>query len=608
MKNQRTNFLLLILACFLLIFTGCENEDDYSNLHEHEGNNPNVVSLDFFQDKTNINNLEKFLRSKNELTKNADSINFDDFYINTEHIYQCVLEDGDVSFSFDIEPIQECLPIEEFNLVIKKDDNDNWFSRIFKLTSNTDGSSQNKFSSIQEIYSANGLPNEINKSFEYIWVETTEVNCTYQNTAACANGCDLCSLCTTTTITIVPVFVPGTDSGSSTPDFNYNDGVDTNGGGGSSGIPNQVERNELISYLDLQPGSQQHSYISGSASLDVMNVLIDYLNENSIMSSFGNPDFTQESKTFVNELIMLLRWDGFNNSQTNLSVLNLMIETQNQDKFYSAVDDQFISSINQYIDLDTNSCCGPFFRLLFQQYANAKTASLKYQHDWSFSKIMWEVYGEIVHLSLDGLGLVPFFGEPADIVNGAIYAIEGDMLNAGLSVASAVPFVGWLSTGGKIIIKVKKVISSGVVGLIWDVGTDGIVHFGNRNILKRIIESNQLTDAFGNILHAHHIVPYNFWNHPIVQKAANSDGGFNINEALNGIPLPSTNHLTGHNSIGGYNDTVGEILNEIDELAIDNNNAYNKLVDFIQYLDNLITSNSDLNMGEIADLIDYIPQ
>ncbi|NQZ43802.1 MAG: AHH domain-containing protein [Flavobacteriaceae bacterium] len=55
---------------------------------------------------------------------------------------------------------------------------------------------------------------------------------------------------------------------------------------------------------------------------------------------------------------------------------------------------------------------------------------------------------------------------------------------------------------------------------------------------------------------AHHIIPWAFKDSDIVQKAAKSRNAFHMNEALNGIPLPSTNHLTGHNSFGGYNDTA----------------------------------------------------
>ena len=65
--------------------------------------------------------------------------------------------------------------------------------------------------------------------------------------------------------------------------------------------------------------------------------------------------------------------------------------------------------------------------------------------------------------------LVPVFGEVCDIANGIIYAIEGDGPNAILSTGSAIPFVGWLSTGAKF----------GYKGhLKFAVKADGFVDFG----------------------------------------------------------------------------------------------------------------------------------
>jgi hypothetical protein len=46
--------------------------------------------------------------------------------------------------------------------------------------------------------------------------------------------------------------------------------------------------------------------------------------------------------------------------------------------------------------------------------------------------------------------MVQVLGEPADGLNAAWYAAEGDELNAGLSAAGAIPFVGWGATGAKV--------------------------------------------------------------------------------------------------------------------------------------------------------------
>jgi hypothetical protein len=53
---------------------------------------------------------------------------------------------------------------------------------------------------------------------------------------------------------------------------------------------------------------------------------------------------------------------------------------------------------------------------------------------------------------------VPVVGEIADGANAAWYAAEGDYLNAGLSAAAMVPFVGWAATGGKLGVKAYKAV------------------------------------------------------------------------------------------------------------------------------------------------------
>jgi hypothetical protein len=56
----------------------------------------------------------------------------------------------------------------------------------------------------------------------------------------------------------------------------------------------------------------------------------------------------------------------------------------------------------------------------------------------------------IVHTGLDGLGLVPVIGEPADGINAVYYAAEGDEVNAALSAAAMVPVAGTAATGAKL--------------------------------------------------------------------------------------------------------------------------------------------------------------
>jgi RHS repeat-associated protein len=55
----------------------------------------------------------------------------------------------------------------------------------------------------------------------------------------------------------------------------------------------------------------------------------------------------------------------------------------------------------------------------------------------------------IGHGALDVVGLVPGFGEPADLINGLWYTAEGNYIDAGLSYASAIPIAGYGASAAK---------------------------------------------------------------------------------------------------------------------------------------------------------------
>lgn len=85
-----------------------------------------------------------------------------------------------------------------------------------------------------------------------------------------------------------------------------------------------------------------------------------------------------------------------------------------------------------------------------------------------------------------------------------------------------------------------------------------------------------------------------------MQKAAKSKNAFHINEALNGIPLNTANHLTGHNL---YNAKIREKLILLNNTSPTNEIAYQKLITFSNDLRNLIKNNPNMNLGQIASLI-----
>lgn len=57
------------------------------------------------------------------------------------------------------------------------------------------------------------------------------------------------------------------------------------------------------------------------------------------------------------------------------------------------------------------------------------------------------------HNKLEWIGYTPVLGEPADILNGIVYSLEGDTTNATFSFGSSVPVAGYLFAGAKVGIK-----------------------------------------------------------------------------------------------------------------------------------------------------------
>ena len=115
----------------------------------------------------------------------------------------------------------------------------------------------------------------------------------------------------------------------------------------------------------------------------------------------------------------------------------------------------------------------------------------------------WNVMNGRLHFMLDMAGMAPVVGEVADLINGAWYYVEGNETEAALSIVAAVPIAGWFAKG--------------------------IITFGNPNQLAKVLNIS------GKNLHAHHIIPWQLFDNPVVQKAA--EKGFHMNDAVNGIAL-----------------------------------------------------------------------
>lgn len=221
--------------------------------------------------------------------------------------------------------------------------------------------------------------------------------------------------------------------------------------------------------------------------------------------------------------------------------------------------------------------CAPCFVVAFSQ----EYAFLKREHPGSGivhdAKLQawatWNVLSNGVHLLLDGAGLIPVVGEVADLVSGGIYLLEGEYVDASLSFSATIPFGGWVSTGTKYARKITTI--NGKSTTLNMAVENGIIKFGNDVYEGRGQLRRALNTPAGH--EAHHIIPWELREHPVVQAAASvgNNSAFHMNDILNGISLPNSlgsglpQHLGSHPD---YTERVRLSLNAIEDFLENNNN------------------------------------
>ncbi len=248
--------------------------------------------------------------------------------------------------------------------------------------------------------------------------------------------------------------------------------------------------------------------------------------------------------------------------------------------------------INHFVEVDT---VDPLTLALWQAHFKAQCAILRWQNPtWGNARIYWEASKEMFHLGLDLLGLVPVFGEVADLTNGVIYTIEGDGVNASLSYASAIPIVGWASTSAKFAIKTVNIGGAATTTLKWIKRADNVITFGNRGQLRRVL------GLTSNSQQAHHILSWaaSISEHSVIQKAA-SIGSFHMNQVLNGVAVAAWRNQPNHNL---YTQRVFQRLEAFRQF---NPNATPQecntfLIDLISDIRTAIVNNPDLHLNEIT--------
>lgn len=220
----------------------------------------------------------------------------------------------------------------------------------------------------------------------------------------------------------------------------------------------------------------------------------------------------------------------------------------------------------------------------------------------------WNVLMDDLHTALDIAGLVPGYGEVFDLANATLYAVQGDGTNATISALAMVPVAGWTATGAKYARKIQNLAGNNMTLKFLYKQTDDLVIFGgasSENAARRQLR-NILKTPSG--FQAHHIIPWELRNHPVVQAAARvpDDDAFHLNELLNGISLPTAaggnlpKHLGSHPD---YDLRVRASLNAI-ETDLGNNmspvDAARELRKLIQRINTQIKSTQGGTINDVS--------
>ncbi len=222
-----------------------------------------------------------------------------------------------------------------------------------------------------------------------------------------------------------------------------------------------------------------------------------------------------------------------------LAAAQITIEAAMNGRIYGPYDNNHYNLIKLYIP---NSQNYPGIDPVWFSQFLVRCALIKIEHpEYNGIRVYFEAINEMVHLGLDVIGLFPVAGEVADLLNGAIYTLQGDGVNATLSFASAIPVAGWFSAGIKFATRGVNLASGAKTTLKWIKRTDNFIDFGDRGQLRTVLGL-----AKGDARVAHHVIPWDFWDNPVVQTAAKHNDAFHLNELLNGIPLSTAVHSGNH--------------------------------------------------------------
>lgn len=363
------------------------------------------------------------------------------------------------------------------------------------------------------------------------------------------------------------------------------------GNDGCSTTIDDIARNNLFdSLVNYMTSQQQADWIVLEAEISVINIFNDFLDE-------GNFSNQSQYNEFASNLIAVLMTDY----QTDIDALEFTLEAFRQDKIYNDIDGAFLSTVNEFVNLNTldTEMHDPITIHFIVKMAIIRATQPDICNglsEWQCDlKVFWEASKDVVHIVLDGIGLVPVVGEVADLINGGLYLLEGDGVNATLSFAATIPFAGWAATGSKYAIKILDATTIGTkIKLSWKVLENGTIYFGSSGSKLRKVLG--ITDS---ALQAHHLIPWGLRNNNVIQKAAKSGSAFHMNEALNGIAVASWRNQPNHNT---YNNLIESKLNSYDNLnpnaSVDE--AYDFVSDLIADVRDWVINNPNSHLNDLV--------
>lgn len=325
------------------------------------------------------------------------------------------------------------------------------------------------------------------------------------------------------------------------------------------------------------------------AAMQTINELSDRLG-----LSLGSIQWLVVNESKANELLELLNADNF--SQEGKTAAKIVIDLSAKSLAGSPFNNKIKAVLDAHLDPALTS--SPDYDPMYWHMVGIQMVLLKIEHpQWGSWRLFWEANKLMVHAALDITGLVPGFGEVADLANGVIYTIEGNGIDASLSFTSAIPFFGWGTTGAKFARYTIKFTDNSTTVLNYIKKTNGLVNFGTKN-------STQFRKILGLVVgdarQAHHLIPWEIADDAVVQAAALSKEAFHLQKALNGIPLSTIQHMGSHpNYTARVKDALKKIYDDYGQ-NITPNQAYQELNQLIGKIRTAIINNPSTKIDSIV--------